>query len=1330
MTPNWSGMAWRWTSTSLQELQNTDRKSDSSGIAMFLSRYFPFSGLTPKDDPAAGSAYQLEVVELSSPRFSLREYSSEASAQQKTYSSRKRCLPSIVSASTSSPSKHKRIDNKIIPAAVKSWPNQPPQMLASLTHITSLLEMRHPCDPSFTYFLKQLHSSLWNRAPKRKCIYNSNSCSNSSSSSSTNSTGSSTCRSMVLRTLLLLLLMLMEMQLTTAYRRQGYMQQEQQEKQPLTVGLLVPKSSFYKRAFSKSAKDAVAAIRRKGQPVLSGVNFTDDHLKIMELETNPSPKAILDTLCEKFLPSNVSAIIFLTNTENYGSNTASAQYFLQLAGYLGLPVISWNADNSGLEQAAQSGLRLQLAPSVYHQAAAMLSILVRYQWHAFTIVTSQIAGHTDFVQAVRDEVTHQREKSQGSVRFTVIDTVIVSEIPSTIAKVASSEARVLLLYSTREEASNIMKEAEKQQLTGHSYVWIVTQSVICDITASTAAIVPSEFPVGMLGVHFDTNTSVIISNIATSIEVFVHGVESFLNETRFEPTHLNPQISCKDQRASKWTIGNKFHRHLKDVSISQQPVNLSFNQDGTRRHVELKIMNLRNDSMKRKVWEEIGVWRSWDGLLINDIVWPGQGHVPPPGVPEQFPLKIAFLEEPPYITMVEAEAGASHCSSNRGVQCKIPAQPDKNETLMCCSGFCIDLLKKFAHDLGFVFELERVEDGKWGTLDRQKKSWNGLIGELLKRDQDKADLALTSLKMNKERETVVDFTVPFLESGIAIVVAKRTGIISPTAFLEPFDTASWMLVAFVAIQVAALTIFLFEWLSPGGYNMRTGHTAVRTFDQKMAPPRDHKFSLFRTYWLVWAVLFQAAVHVDCPRGLTARFMANMWAMFAVVFLAIYTANLAAFMITREEFHDFSGINDTRLQHPFTVRPPYKFGTVPETNSASVIRMHHPDMWQYMNKGYHRPSVSEGIKSIKANELDAFIYDATVLDYLVGQDDDCQILTVGSWYAMTGYGLAFPRGSKYLEVFNEKLMEYKDNGDIERLQRFWLTGTCKPKKQQRIASEPLAIEQFLSAYLLLGIGMVLAMVLLAFEHIYFKYIRKHLAKRDSGGCCALVSLSMGKSLTFRGAVYEAQDKLRRHRCRDPLCDTHIWKVKHELDLARMRIKQLEKELEAHGYRPSTKKFFQSRSIESSHHNVQQQPVCPQQPLQQQQSQQQQSQPQPQQTPHLPGHMLRRMDKPRNNIHYAERSFGSLSDGSLGDGSVLLRMSGSGSLSGSIGDRGCMAAEPAGAVRGMMLGGTGGLSSDSSSPPPTHPYAFHQPLVRKRSYEYRPVSTEIAEIETVL
>nr|CAD7430416.1 unnamed protein product [Timema monikensis] len=575
-------------------------------------------------------------------------------------------------------------------------------------------------------------------------------------------------------------------------------------------------------------------------------------------------------------------------------------------------------------------------------------------------------------------------------------------------------------------------------------------------------------------------------------------------------------------------------------------------------------MNLRPGVSKQLVWEEIGVWKSWqkEGLDIKDIVWPGNSHTPPQGVPEKFHLRITFLEEPPYINLGPPDPVTGKCSMNRGVICRVAKETDMTDNIditmahrngsfyQCCSGFCIDLLQKFSDELGFTYELVRVEDGRWGTLENGK--WNGLIADLVNR---KTDMVMTSLMINSEREAVVDFTVPFMETGIAILVAKRTGIISPTAFLEPFDTASWMLVGVVAIQAATFTIFLFEWLSPSGFDMK-----------QVAPAPNHRFSLFRTYWLVWAVLFQAAVHVDSPRGFTARFMTNVWAMFAVVFLAIYTANLAAFMITREEFHEFSGIDDHRLAKPFSNKPMYKFGTIPWSHTDSTLNKYFKEMHAYM-RTYNRTTVAEGIVSVLNGELDAFIYDGTVLDYLVAQDEDCRLLTVGSWYAMTGYGLAFTRNSKHVGAFNKRLLDFRENGDLERLRRYWMTGTCKPGKQEHKSSDPLALEQFLSAFLLLMSGILLAAMLLLLEHMYFKYVRKRLAKTDRGGCCALISLSMGKSLTFRGAVFEAQDILKNHRCTDPICDTHLWKVKHELDMARMKIRQLQKELEMHGIKPS-------------------------------------------------------------------------------------------------------------------------------------------------------------------
>ncbi|XP_076271906.1 glutamate ionotropic receptor NMDA type subunit 2 [Rhynchophorus ferrugineus] len=923
----------------------------------------------------------------------------------------------------------------------------------------------------------------------------------------------------------------------------------------LNIGMVVPYKSFGVRDYTKAITTTKSLISRK----LKMFKTHDIQVHIVMKQMTPSPTAILKSLCKEFLNFNVSSILYLMNYEQYGRSTASAQYFLQLAGYLGIPVIAWNADNSGLERrASQSSLQLQLAPSLEHQTAAMLSILERYKWHQFSVVTSLIAGHDDFIQAVRERVSFMQDR----FKFTILNAVLVAN-KGDLAALVDSEARVMLLYCTREEAIDILTAASDLHLTGENYVWVVTQSVI-----ESAFQAPYQFPVGMLGVHFDTSSQSLVNEITAAIKVYAYGVEDFLADKVNRYRSLTTHLSCEGAGVARWDTGDRFFRYLRNVSVEAEAgrPNLEFTPDGVLKAAELKIMNLRPGVSKQLVWEEIGVWKSWqkEGLDIKDIVWPGNSHTPPQGVPEKFHLKITFLEEPPYIKLAPPDPITGKCSMDRGVLCRVAsdeaitevdmAQAHRNGSYyQCCSGFCIDLLQKFSEELGFTYELVRVEDGKWGT--NQNGKWNGLIADLVNR---KTDMVLTSLTINAEREAVVDFSVPFMETGIAIVVAKRTGIISPTAFLEPFDAASWMLVGVVAIHASTFTIFLFEWLSPSGFNMKV------SFNNGV-PSTAHRFSLFRTYWLVWAVLFQAAVHVDSPRGFTSRFMTNVWAMFAVVFLAIYTANLAAFMITREEFFEFSGIDDHRLCRPYSHKPLIKFSTIQWSHTDSTLAKYFREMHAYMRQ-FNKTTVLEGVTAVLSGEMDAFIYDGTVLDYLTSQDEDCRLLTVGSWYAMTGYGLAFPRNSKYLKMFNKRLLDFRENGDLERLRRYWMTGVCKPGKQEHKSSDPLALEQFLSAFLLLMAGILLAALLLFLEHLYFKYIRKHLAKTDRGGCCALISLSMGKSLTFRGAVYEAQDILRNHRCRDPICDTHLWKVKRELDVAQMRIKQLEKEMEVHGIKP--------------------------------------------------------------------------------------------------------------------------------------------------------------------
>ena len=58
--------------------------------------------------------------------------------------------------------------------------------------------------------------------------------------------------------------------------------------------------------------------------------------------------------------------------------------------------------------------------------------------------------------------------------------------------------RIILLYATREEAARLLEWARERDLTGHDYVWIVTQSVIGESRGGVAPTKP-QFPVGMLG---------------------------------------------------------------------------------------------------------------------------------------------------------------------------------------------------------------------------------------------------------------------------------------------------------------------------------------------------------------------------------------------------------------------------------------------------------------------------------------------------------------------------------------------------------------------------------------------------------------------------------------------------------------------------------------------------------------------------------------------------------------------------------------------------------------------------------------------------------------
>uniref|UniRef100_A0A1I8BYC2 PBPe domain-containing protein n=1 Tax=Meloidogyne hapla TaxID=6305 RepID=A0A1I8BYC2_MELHA len=188
-----------------------------------------------------------------------------------------------------------------------------------------------------------------------------------------------------------------------------------------------------------------------------------------------------------------------------------------------------------------------------------------------------------------------------------------------------------------------------------------------------------------------------------------------------------------------------------------------------------------------------------------------------------------------------------------------------------------------------------------------------------------------------------------------------------------------------------------------------------------------------------------------------------------------TANLAAFMITRVQYYQLVGVDDEKLNFPELQNPPFRFGTVEGGNTHETMRRNWHRMHSYVEQNqFYRDNISAGVESVRRGELDAFIYDAVVLDHQAGKDPNCGLMTVGKWASMTGYGIGFPKNSPLVSRVNHFMLQYQQRGDLERLQNFWLTGACSPESNtQGSGSSPLGVENFLSAFFLLAVGIAMA-----------------------------------------------------------------------------------------------------------------------------------------------------------------------------------------------------------------------------------------------------------------
>ncbi|XP_008257825.1 glutamate receptor ionotropic, NMDA 2B [Oryctolagus cuniculus] len=806
------------------------------------------------------------------------------------------------------------------------------------------------------------------------------------------------------------------------------------------------------------------------------------------------PKSIITRICDLMSDRKIQGVVFADDTDQ----EAIAQILDFISAQTLTPILGIHGGSSMImADKDESSMFFQFGPSIEQQASVMLNIMEEYDWYIFSIVTTYFPGYQDFVNKIRSTIEN------SFVGWELEEVLLLdmslddgdSKIQNQLKKLQSP---IILLYCTKEEATYIFEVANSVGLTGYGYTWIVPSLVAGDTDT-----VPSEFPTGLISVSYDEWDYGLPARVRDGIAIITTAASDMLSEHSFIP---EPKSSCYNTHEKRIYQSNMLNRYL--INVTFEGRNLSFSEDGYQMHPKLVIILLN----KERKWERVGKWKD-KSLQMKYYVWPRM--CPETEEQEDDHLSIVTLEEAPFVIVESVDPLSGTCMRNT-----VPCQKriiSENKTdeepgyiKKCCKGFCIDILKKISKSVKFTYDLYLVTNGKHGK--KINGTWNGMIGEVVMK---RAYMAVGSLTINEERSEVVDFSVPFIETGISVMVSRSNGTVSPSAFLEPFSADVWVMMFVMLLIVSAVAVFVFEYFSPVGYNRCLADGRE---------PGGPSFTIGKAIWLLWGLVFNNSVPVQNPKGTTSKIMVSVWAFFAVIFLASYTANLAAFMIQEEYVDQVSGLSDKKFQRPNDFSPPFRFGTVPNGSTERNIRNNYAEMHAYMGK-FNQRGVDDALLSLKTGKLDAFIYDAAVLNYMAGRDEGCKLVTIGSGkvFASTGYGIAIQKDSGWKRQVDLAILQLFGDGEMEELEALWLTGICHNEKNEVMSSQ-LDIDNMAGVFYMLGAAMALSLITFICEHLFYWQFRHCFMGVCSGKPGMVFSISRGIYSCIHGVAIEERQSV--------------------------------------------------------------------------------------------------------------------------------------------------------------------------------------------------------------
>ncbi|RCV05816.1 hypothetical protein SEVIR_1G112500v4 [Setaria viridis] len=771
----------------------------------------------------------------------------------------------------------------------------------------------------------------------------------------------------------------------------------------------------------------------------------------------------------QFMETDVIAII--------GPQCSTIAHIISyVANELQVPLMSFASDAT--LSSIQFPFFVRTMPSDLYEMAAVAAVVDYYQWKIVTAIYIDDDYGRNGIAALDDELTARRCKISYKVGFP--SNARRSELLHLLVTVSNMESRVIILHTGADPGLKLLSLANGLNMMGNGYVWIATDWLSSYLDANSS--VPAETINAMQGVltvrphipeskmksnlmskwrslskkynHSNLRLSAYgfyvydsVWAVARALDAFFDdgGRISFTNDSRL---HDETGGSLHLEAMSVFDMGKRLLGKIRQVNFTGASGQVQFNAQGELIHPAYDIISIIGNGVRT-----IGFWSNYTRLLstvlpedlyskppntslanqhLYDVIWPGETAHKPRGWVFPSNAKELIIGVP-----------------NRH---SFKAFVTLDNATGKMTGYCIDVFTQALSLLPYpvTYRFEPFGSGN------ENPHYNQLIQKVV---DNEFDAAIGDIAITMSRTQTLDFTQPFIESGLVILAPVKKHITNSWAFLQPFTLGMWCVTG-LSFLVVGVVIWVLEH---------------RINDEFRGSPRQQ---LITIVWFSFSTLFFA--HRENTMSTLGRGVLIIWLFVVLIIQSSYTASLTSILTVQQLDTSIRGLDDLKnSDYPIG----FQVGSFAEEYMVKELNISRSRLKALGSPDEYAENLKQGPKR---GGVMAIVDERPYVELFLSTY--CKIAVAGSDFTSRGWGFAFPRDSPLQVDLSTAILTLSENGELQRIHDKWLrTSDCSADNTEFVDSNQLRLESFMGLFLICGAACVLAL-LIYFGIMLRRYLR--------------------------------------------------------------------------------------------------------------------------------------------------------------------------------------------------------------------------------------------------